>query len=294
ERFEPLFVKGVNMGVALPGRFPAEFPSDEATYRRLLSEAADLGVNAVRLYTLLPPVFYDAFRRHNETAKRPLWLLQGVWTEAPEGDDYDADGFEKEVRGEVRRVIDAVHGRLDLAPRPGHASGHYASDVSARVLGYILGHEWEPQSVGAYDARHEGETRPPFAGAYFSESPGDAATPFETWLARALDDAVGYETETYRQQRPVSFVSWPTLDPLRHPTESTAREEARLLRSRGEEETAAMTEDYNECEDCVSVDATHIVPTERAAGGLFATYHAYPYYPDFMNLDPGYRRARDS
>ena len=27
--------------------------------------------------------------------------------------------------------------------------------------------------------------------------------------------------------------------------------------------------------------------------GLFASYHAYPYYPDFMNLDPGYAQARD-
>ncbi len=268
------------MGVALPGRFPAEFPPDEATYRLLLSEAAELGANSVRLYTLLPPAFYDAFRRHNQKAATPLWLLQGVWTEAPDGDDYDADAFEREFRGEVRRVIDAVHGHLDLAPRPGHASGHYGSDVSARVLGYILGHEWEPQSVGAYDARQETAKRRFFAGTYFSARLEDGATPFEVWLARTLDDAV--------------FVSWPTLDPLHHPTESTAREEARLLRNRGEEESAAMTEDYNECEDCVSVDATHIVPTRLAAGGLFATYHAYPYYPDFLNLDPGYNRASDA
>ena len=51
----PLFVKGVNMGVALPGRFPAEFPQDESVYASLLHDVAGMGANAVRLYTLLPP-----------------------------------------------------------------------------------------------------------------------------------------------------------------------------------------------------------------------------------------------
>jgi hypothetical protein len=33
--------------------------------------------------------------------------------------------------------------------------------------------------------------------------------------------------------------------------------------------------------------------TEKNAGGLFASYHAYPYYPDFMIYDPGYLATRD-
>src|SRR2546426_9221624 len=38
-----------------------------------------------------------------------------------------------------------------LESRPGHAHGAYRADVSPRVLGYVLGREWEPQSVGTYD-----------------------------------------------------------------------------------------------------------------------------------------------
>ena len=38
--------------------------------------------------------------------------------------------------------------------------------------------------------------------------------------------AVAHETEYYRRQHPVGFASWPTLDPLHHPTEATAAEEA--------------------------------------------------------------------
>ena len=34
--------------------------------------------------------------------------------------------------------------------------------------------------------------------------------------------------------------------------------------------------------------------TPANPAGWFASYHAYPYYPDFMNLDPGYAAARSS
>src|SRR2546427_6187335 len=176
----PRFVKGVNMGVALPGRFPAEFPPDEATYRSFLSAIAGMGANAVRLYTLLPPSFYAALRRHNDAARSaPLWLLQGIWTEPPAGDDYDGDVFVREFRGEIRRVIDAAHGNLDLEARPGHASGMYRADISPHVLGYILGREWEPLSVRTYDGWFAKGHRESFAGAYFTARLEDGATPFE-------------------------------------------------------------------------------------------------------------------
>ena len=293
--FRPLFVKGINMGVALPGRFPAEFPQDEPVYASLLRDAAGMGANAVRLYTLLPPAFYAALRKHNRAAAAPrLWLIQGVWTEPPEGDDYDGVPFVEGFRAEIRRVVDAVHGNLDLPARPGHASGAYRADVSAYLLAYLLGREWEPQSVQTYDRWFAKARRESFLGTYFSARLEDGATPFEQWLARTMDFTVDYETSGYRQQHPISFVNWPTLDPLRHPTESSPGEEAVFLRRRGEEELAGMVESYSECEDCASVDAAHIVPTAQAQAGSFATYHAYPYYPDFMNLDPGYGRDRDS
>ena len=35
--------------------------------------------------------------------------------------------------------MDAVHGNIDVVPRPGHASGLYEADVSPWLLGVILG-----------------------------------------------------------------------------------------------------------------------------------------------------------
>ena len=117
----PLFVKGINMGVALPGRFPAEFPADQETYARWLDLVSGMGANTVRLYTLLPPAFYSALAQHNREGRGRLWLVQGVWTELPEDHDYDAPPFLDGFREEIRRVVDAVHGNLDLPPRPGRA-----------------------------------------------------------------------------------------------------------------------------------------------------------------------------
>jgi tetratricopeptide (TPR) repeat protein len=284
-----LFVKGVNFGVALPGRFPSEFPQERDLYIEWLESASGMGANAVRLYTLLPPTFYDALADHNRRhPRRSLWLVQGVWTELPERHDYDDSAFLGGLRDEIRRVIDAAHGNLDLPRRAGHASGSYRADVSSTVLAYVLGREWEPFSVEAYDRAHV--SRPQAAAGIYVTTTGDAS-PFEAWLADLLDFTVGYETQRYRQQRPVSFVSWPTLDPLHHPTESTVAEEIELLRRRGEDTGAVRIAEYDN--DGVSVDTTHLVATEAAGGGIFATYHAYPYYPDFMHLDPGYNRARD-
>ncbi len=286
----PIFVKGVNMGVALPGRFPAEFPTDESIYAGWLEAISDLGANVVRVYTLLPPAFYTALDGHNRKGgPGRLWLVQGVWTELPEKHDYDAPGFLEGFEDEIRRVVDAVHGDLDLPARPGHASASYRADVSSSLLAWLLGREWEPFSVQAYDRSRSGGAV--FRGAYFTADATSGATPFEAWLARVMDFTVGYETDRYRQQRPVSFVNWPTLDPLHHPTESTVEEEKDLLRRRGEAPEAPILEYDN---DAAGVDALHVRPTSRAAAGSFATYHAYPYYPDFMNLDPGYGRARDA
>jgi hypothetical protein len=72
--------------------------------------------------------------------------------------------------------------------------------------------------------------------------------------------------------RPMTFTNWLTADPLAHPDEPL------------------------EHEDAVSVDATHLSATTAWPGGFFASYHAYPYYPDFLRLQPNYlqyARARD-
>jgi tetratricopeptide (TPR) repeat protein len=284
EGWAPFYVKGMNLGAALPGHFPGEFPQDSAIYRRWIQQMGQMGVNAIRVYTIHPPAFYEELAAYNRShPQAPILLLHGVWTELPPDHDYLDDAWEGAFFQEMRRVVDLLHGRADIAPRPGHASGHYTEDVSPWVLGYILGREWEPYSVDRFNEMYP--EMGAFQGEYVVMSAG---SPMDGWLARAVEELVAYETRTYRVQRPVAYTTWPTLDPLHHPTEATAQEEENIRRALGDPELIPIREYDN---DGPAVDPSLHRPTERFAAGVFAAYHAYPYYPDFMILEESFAQA---
>jgi hypothetical protein len=274
----PVFLRGVNLGAGPPGHFPGEFAIARADYARWLRFARTLHANAIRVYALHPPDFYRALREENDAhPEDPIWLFQEVWTELPDSNDFWGPGFTRAFEQEIRNAVDAVHGAATIAPRPGHASGRYDTDVSMYLGGWLLGREWEPYAVRETDARHP--ERRSFTGTYFEITGGTA---METWLARICDFTAAYEAERHGLARAVSFVNWPTLDPMRHPTEY----------ERGGREA-------EHDEDAQSVDPARIRArrdASRGSGflGYFANYHVYPYYPDFMNLDPGYGAHRDA
>ena len=286
--FHPLFIKAVNIGAALPGRYPSEFPVDDGTYDRWLALVDSMGGNAVRMYTIHPPHFYRALKTWNEAhPSRPIWLLHGVWTELPPGpseEDYDDRNFLGEFQTEMRRVVDLLHGNAIIPHRPGHASGRYAADVSKWTIGYIIGREWEPHSVIAY--HEENQSRTSYTGRFVSSAEGNA---MESWVAAACDYMVSYEMDGYNAQRPIAYTNWPTLDPLHHPTESTRQEEYKLMRQFGHIPPEGGREYDN---DAIGLDATRMLATSAYHAGVFSSYHAYPYYPDFLVLDESYRRAQ--
>lgn len=285
--WRPFYIQGVNLGVALPGRYPSEFPTDSGLYAGWLDTLAAMNANTVRIYTILPPSFYRALRGWNLShPDRALWLMHGVWTELPPGNNFDDAGWKSGFQNEMRRVVDVIHGRATIPPRPGHAAGAYDADVSRWVLGYIIGREWEPFAVKAYDAKHRGSRA--FEGRYLRVGQGPA---MDLWLTQQCDLMLGYEADTYNALRPIAYTNWPTLDPLTHPTESTIKEEAYWRRRVGRASHAKKLEYEN---DVIGIDANLVTPTSANPAGWFASYHAYPYYPDFMFLDPGYRTARSS
>ena len=285
--WKPFWIKAVNLGAALPGKHPSEFPPDDGTYEHWLELAARMNANAIRVYTIHPPHFYRALARWNAAhPDRPLWLIQGVWTELPPGlkqERYDDGHWNADFITEMHRVVDLVHGAAVIPRRAGHASGIYATDVSHWTLAYIIGREWEPYSVVAFAKAHPKQTR--FDGVYLTMQGGNAV---DAWLAKVSDGMIAYEMSRYNQQRPVAYTNWPTLDPLRHPTESTLAEEDSIRRVRREVMPEAPREYDN---DAISLDAALVRPTSAYSAGTFASFHAYPYYPDFIVLDSAYGAA---
>jgi hypothetical protein len=81
-----------------------------------------------------------------------------------------------------------------------------------------------------------------------------------------------YENARYGSVRPTGFSSWPTLDPLSHPTEQLLPDSQ---------------------EDDHKIDLSNVSSSDLS-GGFFIGYHAYPYYPDFIVQDPVYRVEADA
>lgn len=267
------FWNGMNLGATLPGHAPGELAPDREDYLRWFAGMEEMNVDVVRVYTILNPEFYRALGEFNEDREEPLWVIQGIWSpeeeligEEEEGRDAYSPEITNEFRSEIRNAVRAVHGDADIEARPGHASGSYDEDISEYVLGWMVGTEWFPYAVEATDEANAGME--PYSGRYFRAS--EDATPFESWLAR-MSDTLAEEEMRYGWQHPVAITNWLTTDPLEHPNEP------------------------NPQEDLVSVDSMNVVPTEEWRAGYFASYHVYPYYPDFLSYEEDYQsyRAKD-
>lgn len=262
------FLPGVNLGATTPGHLPGELAITAADYRRWFAEMGALGIRAVRIYTIHPPAFYRELRRYDEAhPDAPLYLVQGVYL-PDESYPAKARGLHDPAvtaafRDELEAAVGAVHGDLVRAPRRGHASGSWRTDVSPWLAAWIVGVEWDPYGVVRTDRANR--TAPAVRGRFFRST--SDATPTERWLAAALDRLAVLE-HARGVSMPLAFTNWPTTDPLRHPAEPLPRE------------------------DLVGVDANHVRPTSAWPGGSFASYHAYPYYPDFQRHEPALRRYR--
>ena len=105
---------------------------------------------------------------------------------------------------------------------------------------------------------HKYPDLPPYQGTYLSAT--EDASAFESMLAQVGDRIVSYESRRYKTQRLVAFSNWPTTDPFLYPEDIT---------------TFFMK--------CAQVDVEHIRTEDAFLAGQFASYHVYPYYPDYLN-----------
>jgi hypothetical protein len=258
-RWEEVLLKGVNIGMGKPGYFPGEAAITKDEYGRWFDQIGEMNANVIRVYTVQPPGFYEALYNYNQRSIKPLYLLHGVWMRDDTFHSYPSvfqDVVSEEFMESMRTVVDVVHGNVEIEPRPGYAHGKFRSDVSDHLMGYVIGVEWDAPVVISTNEEEKG--RGDLDGRFIKT---ENASPFEIWLAMMMDHIISYENDRYKEQRPLSFVNWVTTDKLSHPSEPLKRE------------------------DLVSIDPDNITSKEDHYPSLFASYHIYPYYPDFMNYD---------
>lgn len=266
-KWEKIFIKGVNIGASKPGSFPGDLSITEDEYIKWFKQIANMNADSIRVYTILKPEFYDALYEYNKRAAKPLYLFQGVWINEDDILKYQNaynPAIKNNFENDIKSTIDIIHGNARLPFKKGNASGTYNKDVSPYVMGWILGMEWNPNFV--LNTNRMNSNINTFNGKYLYTKD---ASPFETFLAQTGNYTVDYETKKYGMQRPLSFTNWVTTDPLKHPNEPLKDE------------------------DRVSVNTEHINKKNSFKPGLFASYHIYPYYPDFMNYQHEYAAYRD-
>ncbi|MRT93186.1 T9SS type A sorting domain-containing protein [Ancylomarina sp. 16SWW S1-10-2] len=265
ENYVPFFIKGVNLGVAIPGTFPGELAASKNQYSRWIEDIHDVGFNCIRIYTLHYPRFYEALKEFNDAnPASPMYIMQGVWLEE-EQSGYTNDLYQLNdvFNLEAKDMLDCIHGNNTIEHRFGKAYGSYTVDVSPWVMSYIIGREINPSEIKETNDQHPNQTS--FSGTVFNLERG---SPSEVWATSHLEYLVTYERNNYNTERPVSISSWPTLDPLTHPTETGTDE------------------------DKESLDLSNL-NFDGAPAGYFASFHAYPYYPDFISKDPSYKQYYD-
>lgn len=269
--WDEIFLKGVNIGVAVPGKFPAEFSLNFEQYLEWFRLIGEMNSNVIRTYTILSSEFYEAFLYYNlNNQSKKLYLMQGVWAKIPEDDDYYNQAYSRDFKKEIIDVIDLIHGNSVIEAKPGHGHGTYVTDISKYVIGILLGREWEPNAMIKTNHKNSLDH---YSGKFISMNQGTAV---EAWLAKMMDFTVHYETQTYKAQRPISFVNWLPLDPMFHNCEFIESKKVR---------------EYDN--DLESLDFTKFHPTDLFYPGIYAAYHAYPYYPDFIYLQNNYANAKN-
>lgn len=255
----PFEIRGVNLGIGIPGKWATDYAISKETYLRWFAWIQELGANTIRVYTILHDDFYNAFYEYNKDRKEPLYLIHGVWVndyiQNSHRDAYD-DDFRKTLMEDSKIVIDIIHGKRNFSLGRGTGSGSYRKDISQWVIGYILGVEWEDVTVAYTD--HKYPERNQYHGKYMYTT--EDASPFEAMLCEVGNKVIEYESERYKQQRLIAFSNWPTTDPFDYPDNVT-----RFFMK------------------CAKVDVEHIKTTDEFISGHFASYHVYPYYPDYLN-----------
>ncbi|ORX83716.1 L domain-like protein [Anaeromyces robustus] len=261
--FNDVYIQGVNMGLGAPNYFPGEVGVTYAQYFDWFKKIADMNSNTIRVYTIQPPEFYEAFYDYNTNyTNKPLYFFQGTW--------YDEDrwmetqnAFDPELveilYRDTRDLIDIIHGNANLPTQQGKASGTYNCDVSPWCIGWVLGVESDEKLVGITNENNVNITS--YKGKYIS---ANNVQPFEAFWAMTADYTITYEMDNYKTQRPLSFSNWLTADTMKHPSETM------------------------EQEDSISLDIQRLTKEDTFKCGFFASYHVYPYYPNFMWTQKNY------
>lgn len=253
--YSSLNIKGVDITASIPGKYATDYALKEEDYLKWFKQIQDMGANTLRVYNLMDDDFYNAFYEFNMQNSQKLYLLQGIQVtdEANENEESAAaEDFLGQLIKDGKDAVDIIHGKkirlLD--------GDSYFNDVSPWVIGYLVGTEWNEDTIAYTD--HSYAYTNAYDGMYFKTT--EDSTNFEAILAKVMDEITKYESNRYHTQRIIGFVNAPNTDFLEYKVVY-----------------AKQLKKY------VYIDAEHVRPTEKLESGYYAGYRMYEYCDDFVD-----------
>lgn len=246
---EPFIIKGVEVDSSYGPNRGSDFIVDEDTWSQWFELIQQMGANTIKATNVLDDQFYNAFYNYNNNNDQPLYLLQGMQVTTiemilnPRSDDKQE--FYKTLQNDGKDLVDIIHGRKILLTNKHKGNGFYFNDISPWVIGYLIGDDWNQDSISYIN--HIFEELPEFNGTYVTAT--EDATNFQKMMAQLIDQILSYESKKYNQQRLVSVNSYLIMDPFQY-----------------EEHYASQLGKLNEFK------IENIEPTSQMRSGLFASY----------------------
>src|SRR5690625_1250473 len=249
EKSDPFTIKGVEVNSSYGPNRGSDFTIDEETWIRWFELIQQMGANTIKAPDVLDDQFYNAFYEYNIKNAQPLYLLQGIQVTTIDmilnTNKGEKQNFYHILKKDGKDLVDIIHGRKVLLTNKHKGNGIYLKDISPWVIGYLIGNEWNQDSISFINKTLD--HRPDFNGKYVTTS--SKATNFERIMAQLMEHIVGYESRKYGTQRLISVNSYFIMDPFQY-----------------EEHYAAQLGKFNE------FMIENIQPTTKMKSGLFASY----------------------
>lgn len=258
EEWSPFIVKGISLSDSIPDKQQLSEKELEKKIGEWLVLISEMNINTIRISSIQSPALYHAIYDFNQNNPDPIYVIHDIpLQEELIYGEYNGSGEElsKQLHADIKKTIDILHGRRIVLNKDVFSSKWYAKDISAYVLGYVIGNQWDPAFVKIMNMKNQEDST--YNGKYIA---ADQLNGIEYILADALDYTIEYETQKYNQQRLVSFLNTIELDPVVHVTQSKVFRDTEL-----------------------NVEKLHI--TDEVHTGIFASYQASPHDSDLLNIN---------
>lgn len=263
---EPLYMRGINLDTVKPNYLSGDYAASKEDYRRWFNDIQAMHCNTIKVKTIMPAHFYAALLEHNQSAKSPLFLVQGVNIASDDIDvkgDQQATGTSKDVAQRVKDTVDIVHGnKTPIFSK--NIKERYTSDVSDYTVAYSIDSALDYSDVIFSEImnsdKDQDETKQPYIQAT------DNASHTEKTFAHLGNILVDYESHHYRTQRLLSYQ-----------TSRTDIIETLMLQKHHQ-----VTNDKKRF-----IDVKNIKATSRFKAGIYASYSLNIENNESMNYKDG-------